>query len=30
MSTSNSGIAPLTVNNNKLISDTDKACALNT
>ena len=29
MSTSRSGVAPLIVNNNTLISDTDKACALN-
>ena len=29
MSTSRGGVAPLIVNNNTLISDTDKACALN-
>ena len=29
MSTSRGGVAPLIINNNTLISDTDKACALN-
>ena len=29
MSTSRGGVAPLIVNNNTLISDTDKVCALN-
>ena len=29
MSTSRGGVAPLIVNNNTLINDTDKACALN-
>ena len=29
MSTSRGGVAPLIANNNTLISDTDKACALN-